>query len=200
MSYAPTVIEREGEKERVFDLPSRLLRDRIIMLNGEVNQQSANFIIMQLLYLNAEDSESDIFFYINSPGGSVNDGLAIFDTMNIIQNDICTICVGQAASMGSFLLSAGTKGKRYAFPNSRLMYHQIMSGINPGTQYTDMEISLKETEKLYNKLNKYLSEFTSGKISFEAMKKKTDRDWWLDPQEAVNEGFIDKVIYSLNDV
>jgi len=199
-TYAPIVIEREGHNERVYDLPSRLLKDRIIMLNSEVNNQSANSIIMQMLILSAEDPESDIFFYINSPGGSVTDGLAIFDTMNAIPNDICTICIGQAASMGSFLVSAGTKGKRYTLPNARLMYHQVMSGIPGGTQYVDMERSVKETQKLYEKLNKYLSEFTNGKISFEEMKKKTDRDWWLEPSEAIEYGFIDKIITKLNDV
>ena len=200
MAYAPIVIENDGNGERAYDLPSRLLKDRIIVLNSDVNNQSANSIIMQMLILSAEDPEADIYFYINSPGGSVTDGLAVFDTMQAIPNDVVTLCVGTAASMGSFLLSAGTKGKRYSLPNSRLLYHQVMSGVAPGTQYVDMEISVNETKKLYDKLNKYLSEFTYGKISFEEMKKKTDRDWWLDPQEALEYGFIDKVITNLNDV
>ena len=199
-SYAPIVIEREGNGERAYDLPSRLLKDRIVMLNSDVNNQSANSIIMQLLVLSAEDPNADIYFYINSPGGSVMDGLALFDTMNAIPNDVVTICLGSAASMGSFLLSGGTIGKRYSLPNSRLMYHQVMSGINSGTQYVDMETSVKETKKLYEKLNHYLSEFTSGKTDFEEMKKKTDRDWWLSPEEAIEEGFIDKVITKLGDV
>lgn len=198
-SYAPIVIETEGHRERVYDLPSRLLKDRIMILNGEVNNATATSLIMQLLILSAEDDKSDIYFYINSPGGSVTDGLALFDTMRAVPNDITTICVGSAASMGSFLLSAGTPGKRYSLPNSRLMFHQVMSGISPGTQYVDMEISVNETKKLYDKLNKYLSDFTGGKISVEEMKKKTDRDWWLSPEEAVQQKFIDKVITKLNE-
>jgi len=199
-SYAPMVIEREGNGERAFDLPSRLLKDRIVMLNGEVNDHSANSIIMQLLVLTAEDPKADIYFYINSPGGSVSAGLALYDTMQAIPNDIVTICLGSAASMGSFLLSGGTIGKRYSLPNSRLMYHQVMSGISGGTQYVDMETSVAETKKLYEKLNKYLSTFTKGRISYEDMKKKTDRDWWLSPEEAIEIGFIDKVITKLGDV
>jgi ATP-dependent Clp protease protease subunit len=199
-AYAPVVIENDGRGERAYDLPSRLLKDRIVMLNSDVNNQSANSIIMQLLVLSAEDPKADIYFYINSPGGSVTDGLALYDTMQTIPNDVVTICLGSAASMGSFLLSGGTPGKRYALPNSRLMYHQVMSGISGGTQYVDMETSVKETKKLYEKLNMYLSEFTQGKISFEEMKKKTDRDWWLSPQEAIESGFIDKIITKLGDV
>jgi ATP-dependent Clp protease protease subunit len=199
-TYAPVVIENDGNGERAYDLPSRLLKDRIVMLNGDVNPLSANSIIMQMLFLSSQDENSDIFFYINSPGGSVTDGLAILDTMNLIPNDVTTICMGQAASMGSFLVSAGTNGKRYSLRNSRLMYHQVMSGIAPGTQYVDMERSVKEVQKLYEKLNKYLSEFTNGKVDFEEMKKLTDRDWWLEPEEAVEYGFIDKVIYSLKDI
>lgn len=199
-AYAPVVIENDGRGERAYDLPSRLLKDRIVMLNSDVNNQSANSIIMQLLVLSAEDPKADIYFYINSPGGSVTDGLALYDTMQAIPNDVVTICLGSAASMGSFLLSGGTPGKRYSLPNSRLMYHQVMSGISGGTQYVDMETSVKETKKLYEKLNMYLSEFTQGKISFEEMKKKTDRDWWLSPQEAIESGFIDKIITKLGDV
>lgn len=199
-AYAPVVIENDGRGERAYDLPSRLLKDRIVMLNSDVNNQSANSIIMQLLVLSAEDPKADIYFYINSPGGSVTDGLALYDTMQAIPNDVVTICLGSAASMGSFLLSGGTPGIRYSLPNSRLMYHQVMSGISGGTQYVDMETSVKETKKLYEKLNMYLSEFTQGKISFEEMKKKTDRDWWLSPQEAIESGFIDKIITKLGDV
>lgn len=199
-TYAPIVIENSGNGERAYDLPSRLLKDRIIMLNGVVNEQSANSLIMQLLVLSADSPDSDVYFYINSPGGSVMDGFALFDTMQAIPNDVVTICLGSAASMGSFLLSGGTRGKRYSLPNSRLMYHQVMSGINPGTQYVDMENEVNETKKMYDKLNKYLSEFTNGKTSFEEMKKKTDRNWWLSPQEAINEGFIDKIITKLGDV
>jgi ATP-dependent Clp protease protease subunit len=196
-TYAPVVIEKEGQHERVWDLPSRLMRDRNIFLNSEVNQQTVMSLIMQILILSGEDEEAPIYFYINSPGGSVMDGLALFDVMRAVPNKIITICVGQAASMGSFLLSAGDK--RFALPNSRLMYHQVMSGIPGGTQYLDMKIAVDETEKLYNKLNEYLSEFTGGKISVEEMKKKTERDWWLSPEEAVEIGFIDGVIKSLND-
>ncbi len=199
-AYAPVVIENDGRGERAYDLPSRLLKDRIVMLNSDVNNQSANSIIMQLLVLSAEDPKADIYLYINSPGGSVTDGLALYDTMQAIPNDVVTICLGSAASMGSFLLSGGAPGKRYSLPNSRLMYHQVMSGISGGTQYVDMETSVKETKKLYEKLNMYLSEFTQGKISFEEMKKKTDRDWWLSPQEAIESGFIDKIITKLGDV
>lgn len=199
-SYAPIVIERDGAGERAYDLPSRLLKDRIIMLNGEINNQSANSIVMQMLVLSAEDPDTDIYLYINSPGGSVMDGFSVLDTMNLIPNDVVTICLGSAASMGSFLLSGGTPGKRYSLPNSRLMYHQVMSGINPGTQYVDMETSVRETKKLYEKLNQYLSDFTGGFTDFEGMKAKTDRDWWLSPTEAIEEKFIDKVITKLGDV
>jgi len=201
MSYAPIVIETSPMGgERAFDLPSRLLKDRIVMLNGEVNHQSTHSIIMQLLVLTAEDPEADIYFYINSPGGSVMDGLALYDTMCAIPNEIVTICLGSAASMGSFLLSGGTKGKRYSLPNSRLMYHQVMSGISSGTQYVDMETSVQETKKLYEKLNMYLSQFTDGRIDYEEMKKRTDRDWWLSAEEAIAEGFIDKIITKLGDM
>lgn len=199
-TYMPIVIENTGNGERSYDLPSRLLKDRVIMLNSDVNNQSANSIIMQLLVLSAEDPEAPIYFYINSPGGSVSDGLAILDTMNLIPNDVVTICLGSAASMGSFLVSGGTQGKRYSLMNSRLMYHQVMSGIAGGTQYVDMQRNVEETEKLYIKLNQYLSDFTGGKTDLEGMKKKTDRDWWLSPTEAVEEGFIDKVITKLSDV
>jgi len=199
-TYMPIVIENTGNGERSFDLPSRLLKDRIVMLNSDVNNQSANSIIMQFLVLSAEDPEADIYFYINSPGGSVSDGLAVLDTMNLIPNDVVTICMGSAASMGSFLVSGGAQGKRYSLQNSRLMYHQVMSGIAGGTQYVDMQRNVVETEKLYTKLNQYLSDFTAGKTSLEEMKIKTDRDWWLSPEEAVEEGFIDKVITQLSDV
>ena len=200
MAYVPVVIENEGNGERVYDLPSRLLRDRIVILNGEVSNASMNIIIMQMLFLSSQDPESDIYFYINSPGGSVIDGLALFDTMRAIPNDVVTICVGQAASMGSFLLSAGAKGKRYSLPNSRLLYHQVMSGIPGGTQYKDMQISVDETKKLYDKLNGYLADFTYGKLTLEQMKEKTDRDWWLSPQEAIDNGFIDQIITKLGDI
>lgn len=199
-TYMPVVVENTPGGERAYDLPSRLLKDRIVMLNSDVNNQSANSIIMQLLVLSAEDPDADIYFYINSPGGSVMDGLALFDTMRAIPNDVVTICMGSAASMGSFLLSGGTPGKRYSLPNSRLMYHQVMSGISSGTQYVDMETSVNETKKLYEKLNQYLSEFTGGKIDFEEMKKRTDRDWWMSPEEAIEQGFIDKVISKLGDM
>ena len=199
-SYAPMVIENEGHGERAYDLPSRLLKDRIVMLNGEINNAVSHSIIMQLLVLSAEDPTADIYMYINSPGGSVMDGFALFDTMNAIPNDIVTICLGSAASMGSFLLSAGTKGKRYSLPNSRLMYHQVMSGIPGSTQYVDIARSTAEVEKLYIKLNTFLSEFTDGKITAAEMKKKTDRDWWLSPEEAIKIGFIDNVIMSLSEI
>ena len=198
-TYTPMVIEKEGHSERAYDLPSRLLKDRIIILNGEVNNASVSSLIMQLLVLNADDSEGDIMFYINSGGGSVVDGLALFDTMQAVPNDIVTICVGQAASMGSFLLSAGAKGKRFSLPNSRLMYHQIMSGISPGTRVDDMRIAQNETDKLHLKMNTYLSEFTNGKINVKDMTEKTQRDWWLSPEEAIEQGFIDRVITKLNE-
>jgi len=194
MSYVPYVVEKTGNGERSYDIYSRLLKDRIIMINGEINNQISASVVAQLLFLESEAPDKDIFIYINSPGGCVNSGLAIYDTFEHIKCDINTICMGQAASMGSFLVSGGTKGKRMALKNSRLLYHQVMSGISGGTQYVDMERSVNETKKLYEKLNQYLSDFTYGKTNLEEMKLKTDRDWWLSPEEAIEEGFIDKII------
>ena len=155
MSYIPYVIEKTGRGERSYDIYSRLLKDRIIMLSGEVNDSVASSIVAQMLFLEAEDPEKDIFFYINSPGGFITSGMAIYDTMNYIRPDICTICIGQAASMGAFLLSSGTKGKRYALPHARIMIHQPLGGAQG--QATDIEIQAKEILRMKAELNEILA-------------------------------------------
>lgn len=182
----PTVIEGE----RAYDIYSRLLTDRIIMLNGEVNDTSAGLVIAQLLHLEAEDPEKDIFLYINSPGGSVTSGLGIYDTMNYIKPDVVTICVGLAASMGAFLLSSGAKGKRYALPNSDIMIHQPLGGAQG--QATDIKIQAERILKLKDKLNTILSNNTGQPL--ETIMKDTERDCWKTSFECVEYGLIDKVV------
>jgi ATP-dependent Clp protease protease subunit len=186
----PTVIEQSGRGERAFDIYSRLLRERIIFLGQQVTADSANLIVAQMLFLEAEDPDKDIYLYINSPGGSVSAGLGIYDTMNHIKPQVCTICVGLAASMGAFLLTAGEKGKRMSLPNSRIMIHQPLGGAQG--QATDIEIQAKEILYLKQRLNEALAANT-GK-PFEKIAEDTERDFFMSPQEAVEYGLIDQVI------
>jgi len=186
----PTVIEKTGRGERAYDIYSRLLKDRIIMLHGEVNDQSAGLIVSQLLFLEAEDPEKDIYLYINSPGGVVTAGMSIYDTMNYIKPDVVTICMGQAASMGSFLLSSGAKGKRYALPHARIMIHQPLGGAQG--QATDIEIHTKEILRIKKELNEILAKNT-GK-TFKKIQSDTERDNFMSATEAVEYGLIDKVL------
>lgn len=186
----PTVLEQTPQGERAFDIYSRLLKERIVFLGEEVNSHTANLIIAQLLYLAYDDPKSDIKFYINSPGGSVYDGLAIYDTMQYIKPDIQTIGIGLQASMGAFLLSSGTKGKRFVLPNSRIMIHQPSSGTRG--KITDQEIDLKEGILLKTKLNQILAKNTGQKLA--KIEKDADRDYWLSAEEAVKYGLVDKII------
>lgn len=191
MSYlVPTVIEQTSKGERAFDIYSRLLKDRIIMLNGEVNHHSANLIVAQLLFLASEDPDKDIYLYINSPGGSVVDGMAIYDTMNYIKPDVCTICIGMAASMGAFLLSSGTKGKRYALPNSEVMIHQPLGGARG--QATEIEIAARHILKTRDRLNRLLASHTGQ--SLETIERDTERDNYMYAEEAKAYGLVDEVI------
>ncbi len=190
MSYIPVVIEQTPKSERAFDIFSRLLKERIVFLSGQVDDNMASVIIAQLLFLESENPDKDIFMYINSPGGVVSAGLAIYDTMQYIKSDVSTLCVGQACSMGSFLLTAGEKGKRFALPNSRIMIHQPIGGFRG--QATDIEIHAKEILQLKNKLNKLLSYHTGQKSS--KIEKDADRDNFMSPEEAKKYGLIDKII------
>lgn len=186
----PTVIEKTHEGERAFDIYSRLLNERIIFLNEDVNEHTASLVVAQLLHLAYEDSKKDIKLYINSPGGSVYDGLAIFDTIQFIAPDVQTIGIGLQASMGAFLLSSGTKGKRYALPNSRIMIHQPSSGTQG--KITDQEITLREGIYLKQQLNKILAKNTGQKLA--KIEKDADRDFWMSAEESVKYGLIDEVI------
>ncbi|MEM7552781.1 MAG: ATP-dependent Clp endopeptidase proteolytic subunit ClpP [Cyanobacteria bacterium P01_A01_bin.84] len=186
----PIVIEQSGRGERAFDIYSRLLRERIIFLGQPIDNNMANLIVAQLLFLDAEDPEKDIYMYVNSPGGSVSAGMGIFDTMKYIRSDICTICTGLAASMGAFLLSAGTKGKRMSLPHSRIMIHQPLGGAQG--QATDIEIQAKEIIYLKKRLNGYLAEHTGQSI--EKINEDTERDFFMSPEESKEYGLIDEVI------
>ena len=188
--YSPIVIENDGRGERSYDIYSRLLKDRIIFVSGEVEDNMANAIVAQLLFLDAQDKEKDIVMYINTPGGVITAGLAIYDTMKHISADVSTICVGQAASMGAVLLTAGTKGKRYSLPNSRIMIHQPLGGARG--QATDIQIQAKEIERMKELTSKILSEGT-GKTK-EEIYKDTERDNFMSPEEALKYGLIDKVL------
>jgi ATP-dependent Clp protease, protease subunit len=190
MSYIPYVIEKTGRGERSYDIYSRLLKDRIIMLSGEVNDAVASSIIAQMLFLEAEDPEKDIYFYINSPGGVITSGMAMFDTMHYIRPDVVTICIGQAASMGAFLLSSGQPGKRYALPHARIMIHQPLGGAQG--QATDIEIQAQEILRMKKELNEILAK-NSGQ-SVKKVEKDTDRDNFMSAQEAVEYGIIDEVL------
>ena len=187
----PTVIEKSHDGERAFDIYSRLLKDRIIFLGEDVNQHTANIVIAQLLYLAYEDPKKDIKLYINSPGGSVYDGLGIYDTIQFISPDVQTIGIGLQASMGAFLLSSGTKGKREALPNSRIMIHQPSGGGSNG-KITDQEINLREGLYLKQKLNEILAKNTGQKLS--KIEKDADRDFWMSAEEAKDYGIIDEII------
>lgn len=188
--YNPVVIENTSHGERSYDIYSRLLKDRIIFLGTEINDNVANAVVAQLLFLEAEDPEKDIIMYINSPGGVVTAGMAIYDTMNYIKPDVQTICIGQAASMGAFLLSSGTKGKRFALENSRIMIHQPLGGAQG--QAIDIEIHTKEILRIKKTLNEILAK-NCGK-SFEEITKDTDRDNFMTADKAVEYGIIDKVV------
>ena len=192
----PTVIEQSGQGDRAFDIYSRLLRERIIFLGTDVNDQVADALVAQMLFLEADDPEKDIQLYINSPGGSVTAGLAIYDTMKQVSPDVITICYGLAASMGAFLLSGGTKGKRLALPNSRIMIHQPLGGAQG--QAVEIEIQAKEILYLKDTLNSLLAEHTGQNI--QTISEDTDRDHFLSPQEAVEYGLIDKVVSNLNSI
>lgn len=186
----PYVIEQTGRGERSYDIYSRLLKDRIVMLSGEIDDAVASSIVAQLLFLEAEDPDKDIYLYINSPGGVVTSGFSIYDTMNYIKPDVSTICIGQAASMGAFLLSCGAKGKRYALPNSRIMIHQPLGGAQG--QATDIEIQAKEILRMKEILNGILSQ-NSGK-DLAQIEKDTDRDFFMSAEDAVQYGLIDQVL------
>lgn len=190
MALVPYVVEQTSRGERSYDIYSRLLNDRIIMLFDEVNDQTASLVISQLLYLESQDPDKDISLYINSPGGSVTAGMGIYDTMQLIKCDVSTICVGLAASMGAFLLSAGTKGKRYATPNSEIMIHQPLGGVKG--QASDIQIHADWIIKTKKNLNKMLSEATGQPL--EVIEKDTDRDNFLSANEALEYGLIDKII------
>lgn len=190
MSYIPYVVEKSGRGERSYDIYSRLLKDRIIMLSGEINDQVASTVVAQLLFLEAEDPDKDIYLYINSPGGVITSGMSIYDTMNYIKPDVCTICIGQAASMGAFLLSSGVKGKRYSLPHSRIMIHQPLGGAQG--QATDIQIQAKEIQRMKDELNAMIADQTGQDIK--KVEADTDRDNFMSAQEACDYGLIDEVI------
>lgn len=195
-SLVPMVLEQTSKGERSYDIFSRLLKERIIFLGEEVNDASASLIVAQLLFLDAEDPGKDIYLYINSPGGSVTAGMAIFDTMNYIKSDVSTICTGMAASMGAFLLAAGTKGKRFALPNSTIMIHQPLGGVQG--QASDIKIHTEYLLMIKEKLNKILSENTGKPL--EQVEKDTDRDNFLSAEEAKEYGLIDEVMKNINEL
>ena len=190
LGLVPMVIEQSGRGERAYDIYSRLLRERIVFLVGPVNDQTANLVVAQMLFLESENPDKDIFLYINSPGGSVSAGLSVFDTMNFIKPDVSTLCMGMAASMGSFLLMAGAKGKRFALPNSRVMIHQP-SG-NAQGQATDIEIQAREIIKTREQLNRIYAERTGQ--PYERIVADMERDFWMSPTEARDYGLIDQVL------
>ena len=190
MNLIPTVIEKSQYGERAYDIYSRLLKERIIFLGGPIDDQVANSVIAQLLFLDHEDTKKDIQIYLNTPGGSVSAGLAIYDTMQHVKSPVSTICVGMAASMGSALLSAGAKGKRFILPNAEVMLHQIMGGVEG--QASDIEISAKHILKLKDRLNHILAKHTSQKL--DKIEKDTDRDYWMTAEEAKQYGLVDEII------
>lgn len=190
-SLVPTVIEQTGRGERAYDIYSRLLNDRIVMLSEEVNSVTASLVVAQLLFLEGQDPDKDISLYINSPGGSITDGMAIYDTIHYIKCDVSTICMGMAASMGAFLLAAGTKGKRLALPNSEIMIHQPSGGTGRA-QASDIEIVSNHIIRVKHKMNKMLSEMTGQPI--EVIEKDTDRDNYMTAEEALAYGIVDRVI------
>ncbi len=189
LGMVPMVIEQSGRGERAYDIYSRLLRDRVVFLVGPVNDQTANLVVAQLLFLESENPDKDIALYINSPGGSVYSGMAIYDTMQFIKPDVSTICVGMAASMGAFLLAAGARGKRYALPNSRIMIHQPSSGAQG--QASDIEIAAREILDVRTRLNRILAEHTGQPV--ERIEKDTDRDNFMSAEDAVSYGIVDRI-------
>ena len=191
-NYVPMVVEQTGRGERSYDIFSRLLKDRIVMLSGEVNDVTSNLVVAQLLFLESKDPDKDIYLYINSPGGSITAGMAIFDTMNYIKPDVSTICIGMAASMGAFLLSAGAPGKRFALPNSEVMIHQPLGGFQG--QATDIDIHARRILKIKETLTRAMAESTNGKVDYETMVKMCERDNFMSAQEAKEIGLIDDVI------
>jgi ATP-dependent Clp protease protease subunit len=195
LGMVPVVIEQSGRGERAYDIYSRLLRDRVVFLVGPVNDQTANLVVAQLLFLESENPDKDISLYINSPGGSVYAGMAIYDTMQFVKPDVSTICVGMAASMGAFLLAAGAKGKRYALPNSRIMIHQP-SGGSQG-QASDIEIQAREILNLRERINRILADRTGQSV--DRIAKDTDRDNFLSAEDAVSYGLIDKIFVKRGD-
>lgn len=190
LGMVPIVIEQSGRGERSYDIYSRLLRERVIFLVGEVNDQTANLVVAQLLFLESENPDKDISFYINSPGGSVTAGMAIYDTMNFIKPDVSTLCCGFAASMGAFLLAAGAKGKRYALPNSKIMIHQVLGGARG--QATDIEIHARDILRTKENMNRILAERTGQPL--EKIRADTERDYFLEAEEARAYGLVDQVI------
>lgn len=190
MSLIPTVIEQTGKGERAYDIYSRLLKDRIIMLSGEINDQVSNSVVAQLLFLASEDSEKDIQLYINSPGGSITAGMAIFDTMEYIKPDVCTICVGMAASMGAFILACGANEKRYSLPNSEIMIHQPLGGAQG--QATEIRIAAERIIKIKDRINQILSKRTNKPM--DVIERDTERDHFMFADEALEYGIIDKII------
>ena len=191
MALIPMVVEQTNKGERSYDIYSRLLEDRVIMLSGEIDDATANTVVAQLIYLEHKDPDKDISIYINSPGGSVTAGLAIYDTMNYVKCDVSTICIGMAASMGAFLLSSGKKGKRFALPNSEIMIHQPLGGAHG--QASDIKIQADHILKIKQKLNKILSENTGKPV--DQVEKDTDRDNYLSAEQALEYGLIDKIFY-----
>jgi ATP-dependent Clp protease protease subunit len=192
LGLVPMVIEQSGRGERAYDIYSRLLKERVVFLVGPVTEMTANLIVAQLLFLESENPEKDISFYINSPGGSVSAGLAVYDTMQFIKPDVSTLCIGQAASMAAFLLAAGAKGKRFALPNSRVMIHQPMGGFQG--QASDIEIHAREILYLRGRLNDLMAKHTGQKV--ETIERDTDRDNFLGAEESVKYGLVDKVLLS----
>lgn len=190
LGMVPMVIEQSGRGERSYDIYSRLLKERVIFLVGEVNDQTANLVVAQLLFLESENPDKDISFYINSPGGSVTAGMAIYDTMNFIKPDVSTLCCGFAASMGAFLLAAGAKGKRFSLPNSKIMIHQVLGGARG--QATDIEIHARDILRTKDQMNRILAERTGQPL--EKIRQDTERDYFLTAGEAHEYGLIDKVI------
>ncbi len=190
LGMVPMVIEQSGRGERSYDIYSRLLKERVIFLVGEVNDQTANLVVAQLLFLESENPEKDISFYINSPGGSVTAGMAIYDTMNFIKPDVSTLCCGFAASMGAFLLAAGAKGKRYSLPNSKVMIHQVLGGARG--QATDIEIHARDILRTKDQMNRILAERTGQPL--EKIQRDTERDYFLTADESKDYGLIDEVI------
>ena len=195
LGMVPIVIEQSGRGERAYDIYSRLLRDRVVFIVGPVTEQTANLVVAQLLFLESENPDKDISLYINSPGGSVSAGFAIYDTMQFVKPDVSSICIGVAASMGAFLLAAGAKGKRYSLPNSRIMIHQPLGGVQG--QAADIEIHAKEILYLRERLNKILAERTGQTI--EKIAKDTDRDNFMSADDAVKYGIVDKIFTSRNE-